>query len=95
MLSWTYLSKGDLESLRDQANYPAPPAAKIIYWPGQGKRPKRVQVSAPADEGIDQIRDKLKREIYLRGCNAGVFYRVYEKGDRVVAEAVPAIITSE
>lgn len=59
----------------------------------QGVRHKRVVVFGKSNEyivaGEKHLEGKLKEEIFLRGANAGVLYRQYRQGERMVAEAVP------
>jgi len=100
-----YLCAGDLEALEQHPDFDAAGQRidEIIayYETPQGKkgRCKRVTVSVPlsSDEqaAIDLVERKLKLDLNSRGCNAGVFYRRYQKGNSLYAQAVPATLTGE
>ena len=105
LLSHTYLCEGDLEELK---RHPEFDAARqkithiITYYsiPPKKKGPcKRVIVSIPLssdkEDDMDLIENKLKLDLHSRGCNAGVFYKRYEKKEVLYAEAIPARITGE
>lgn len=90
----TYLCSGGIDELRRGKNYKGLPEEKIIYYPTPNRaRPKKIVIQAR--EPRDSLVEKLKDEIFMRGCNAGIFFRAYEKGANLVVEAVPILVTCE
>jgi UDP-N-acetylmuramoylalanine-D-glutamate ligase len=103
IMGHVYLCKGDLKELEQNPHYRNFGIAHVwAYFAGNSKRTaqhKKVRVSIEKrdneTETMKMVEEELKMALYLRGANAGVFYRQYEKRNRLFAEAVPAILTSE
>jgi hypothetical protein len=103
ILNHTYLCQGGLEALAKHPDFIAAGqhSEHIIthYEPLFRKPAKRVRVSLPLSSDrqtlLDEIERRLKLDLNSRGCNAGVFYRRYEKDNSLYAEAVPATLSSE
>jgi hypothetical protein len=91
MLDNTYLCTGGFKQLRQEENYKASPSNKLIHYPNY-KEPKRVTIIG---ENKNSLEDQLKEAIFLRGCNAGVRYKILKKKGKFIAGAIPAIISSE
>lgn len=105
VLNYMHLCEGDLEALKKHPDSSA--AGQVInciiayYAKPEGKKGpcRRVVVSVPLtpDEQatINLVENKLKLDLFSRGCNSGVFYRHYKKDGQMFAEAVPAVLTGE
>lgn len=103
VLKHVYLSKGNLKELEKHPEYDS--TGTDYHWayyasPENKKGPcKKVVVNIPSKKDkeklVSLIEKKLKLDLHSRNCNAGVFYKIYEKGNFVYAEAVPAVLTGE
>jgi len=99
VLNHIYLCAGDLEELKKHPSYrPFDPGFIFSSFPSR-KRHKKVRVAVKRDVDkettIMELERRLKIEIYIRGCNSGVFYRLYDKNDTIVGEATPARLDCE
>jgi len=93
MLGHTYLCTGDLDQLKQDDNHSISRwEEKVVYY-SDYKKYKRVRVRVKGT--LAEAEEKLKEELFLRGCNAGVFYKAYTKNGEIIAEAVPAIVTCD
>ncbi len=96
--SGVYLSKGDLESLRALPKWEdvQPDEISSHYPRGvnrKDKRHKRVRILEANPETSEmELEVKLKLALFERGCNSGFDYKTYQKGEYLVAEAIPAEI---
>jgi len=97
-----YLIAGGLEKLKKHPNYTVGNEYEltdepIVHYESLTKDPaKKVIVSVPFSEiASELIEKKLKLDLNSRKCNAGVFYKTYQKKNVLYAEAVPARISEE
>lgn len=99
LLNHTYLCEGDLKDLEKHPDYNEPGVDFIFarYDSDNRKcsRSKKVVVSVGKKEQIETLERKLKLALHMRGANSGVFYKRYEKGDKLIGEAVPATLSGE
>ena len=109
VLGYVCLCGGDLDTLKQHPNFDRKGQeiefvhTNYVVPHIKGKqftRSRRVRVNVPnilfsEGEAIGIVERKLKLDLHSRGCNAGVFYRTYQKGPQLYAEAVPAEISSE
>lgn len=107
VLGSTYLCEGNLQALKKHPDFDAARQGIdyiVAYYevPSGKKGPcRKVTVSAPLDHPeprlatMDLVERMLKLDLHSRGCNAGVFYKRYEKSGSLYAEAVPAILSGE
>jgi hypothetical protein len=97
VLEHTYLCEGDLKALeRMLVPYMGKPFA---YYATGKSRGRKVVVSVPitpdAQATVRRVEEALKLDLHNRDCNSGVFYRHYEEDGKMVAEAVPAVVSGE
>jgi hypothetical protein len=97
LLNNIYLTEGGLDDLGlVYENVRGRKAGGAYFARFKGNIPARTSVSVESSnlEIVRFILEKrLKLNLHERNCNAGVRYRVYEKGGLVIAEAVPANIS--
>lgn len=100
ILSNVYLCEGSLEDLKQHPKIDSSNEYFVSYYqapPGKDGPCKRILASyfLDSDKGKTQklVEEKLKLELHNRGCNAGVFFKTYEKRNSLYAEAVPAVIS--
>ena len=99
LLEHTYLTEGGLEELKEHPNF-KPRGYYISYFAhekGKNRRHRKVRVeykggNINSDVSKANAENQLKYDLHLRGANAGVFYRIYGDGEKIVAEAVPAML---
>lgn len=106
ILKHIYLCEGDLEALKEHPDFARLRRSNVLayYDVPQGKKGPCRRVTVNVQRGLDGMNEEdtrrmleraLKLDLNSRGCNAGVFYRTYQKGKSLYAEAVPAVLTSE
>lgn len=96
LLDHTYLTEGGLEDLKEVFETVRGEKAVHAYIDLVNRRvPRRVSVSTVSNNinmvkvGLEKM---LKLALHERRSNSGIKYRVYEKGNIVVAEAIPAVV---
>lgn len=96
LLENTYLTEGDLESLKNYSK-----AEGVFSHYPDFKRYKKISISVRINNNEDKSRkkteSKLKLALHNRGCNAGIYYCMEKSKDgrHLTAKAVPAILTRD
>jgi hypothetical protein len=103
ILNHTYLCEGNLEELKRHPSIKENYKDKNIgiisthYEPISTGPAKKVIVRVPMSSdrisSTGLVEKVLKLDLNSRGCNAGVFYKRFEKGEYLYAQAVPATIS--
>lgn len=101
LLAHIYLTSGNLKDLEKNPDYEGG-SFRFTYYVSNPEgpyrvRPRKVRVFGDIEtaDKASQPENKLKLALHERGANAGIFYRTYKKGNLWIAEATPAILTSE
>lgn len=101
VLDHVYLCEGGLEALKQHPDFNAASEGIefiVSYYevrPRKKGPSRKVTVRVPFDGTASLAEKVLKLDLFSRGCNAGVFYKKYQKNNYLYAEAVPASLSGE